>query len=560
VKPAERKRIIEDALGLKIYHYKKDESEKKLEKTHDNLQEILALQREIEPELRSLSRQMSRIDKARRIQKETYKKAHLFFASKEHHIQQRYEDLDTKERELKERKYTLEEKVSAYTPKEDTQSKEVLSNLKEERKEVEKKRQALLKEQRELERTIGRLEGRLMATSSREEEQEGSISFSRLILLKEDILTVLREDNVAERITTLFDACMRGGQKKDNTEKEESIREEIGEKRGEEKQLSLREKEYTQALSSLEEKIEKHSSGVQRSDEEILDIKDEIRACISGLEDITKERASLEEEREEIKRDVADLGIILGHGIASYMDLLEQEDFNPLGKEELRDLRREIERGRIQIEDADLSEAKGVERAYREVKERNDFLQKEIDDLRSTRSSLEGLIRDLEKELNEKFKEGITDINAQFNHFFSMLFGGGSAELAVITEEKQDGSEEEGVTIEVELPQKRIKGLTMLSGGERALTSIALVFSISHINPPPFLILDETDAALDEANSRKYGDMIEALSEQSQLILVTHNRETMSRAGLLYGVTMGGDGVSRLLSVKFEDAKELAAR
>jgi chromosome segregation protein len=94
----------------------------------------------------------------------------------------------------------------------------------------------------------------------------------------------------------------------------------------------------------------------------------------------------------------------------------------------------------------------------------------------------------------------------------------------------------------------------MLSGGERALTSIALLFAMSQVNPPPFIILDETDAALDEANSRRYGDMIEMLSKHSELILVTHNRETMSRAGVLYGVTMGGVGYSQLLSIGFEEA------
>jgi len=104
------------------------------------------------------------------------------------------------------------------------------------------------------------------------------------------------------------------------------------------------------------------------------------------------------------------------------------------------------------------------------------------------------------------------------------------------------------------LPRKKIRGLEVLSGGERALTSIALLFAMSQVNPPPFLVLDETDAALDEANSRRYGDMIEDLSRHSQLILITHNRETMRRAGILYGVTMGRDSISKLLSVKFDEA------
>jgi chromosome segregation protein len=98
--------------------------------------------------------------------------------------------------------------------------------------------------------------------------------------------------------------------------------------------------------------------------------------------------------------------------------------------------------------------------------------------------------------------------------------------------------------------------MMMLSGGERALTSIALLFALSQINPPPFIVLDEADAALDEANSRRFGDMIHKLSKRSQLIIITHNRETMSRADILYGVTMDQSGGSRLLSLNFNEAAE----
>ena len=100
----------------------------------------------------------------------------------------------------------------------------------------------------------------------------------------------------------------------------------------------------------------------------------------------------------------------------------------------------------------------------------------------------------------------------------------------------------------------------MLSGGERALTSIALLFAMVSVNPPPFLVLDETDAALDEANSQKYANTLADLSKKSQLIIITHNRETMLRAGILYGVTMGDDGVSKLLSIKFEEGERYMNR
>ncbi|TSD03630.1 MAG: chromosome segregation protein, partial [Parcubacteria group bacterium Greene0714_36] len=99
-----------------------------------------------------------------------------------------------------------------------------------------------------------------------------------------------------------------------------------------------------------------------------------------------------------------------------------------------------------------------------------------------------------------------------------------------------------------------------LSGGERALTAIALLFAITAVNPPPFLILDETDAALDEANSQRYTAILKELATHTQLVVVTHNRETMKGAGVLYGVTMGDDGVSRLLSLKLEEAEEYTNR
>ena len=137
-----------------------------------------------------------------------------------------------------------------------------------------------------------------------------------------------------------------------------------------------------------------------------------------------------------------------------------------------------------------------------------------------------------------------------------------SSELHEVAEEEalaaRESEAETGIDISIRLPRKRISGLAMLSGGERALTSIALLFAMSQVNPPPFLILDETDAALDEANSRRYGELIERLAKHSQLILITHNRETMKRAGVLYGVTMGSDGASKLLSVQFDEAAAAA--
>jgi chromosome segregation protein len=212
--------------------------------------------------------------------------------------------------------------------------------------------------------------------------------------------------------------------------------------------------------------------------------------------------------------------------------------------------------------------------------ERDEFLAKELVDLEKSSDSLRVIIADLDIKLKQEFEEGVKKINSEFGRLFELMFGGGSASINVVREKKrrrsdtsleisddgessdEEGEEnveyDEGIDIGVSLPRKKIKGLIMLSGGERALTSIALLFAISQVKPPPFIILDETDAALDEANSRKYGDMVESLAKYSQLVLITHNRETMSRAGVLYGVTMGRDGASKLLSIAFDDAVAVA--
>ncbi len=237
------------------------------------------------------------------------------------------------------------------------------------------------------------------------------------------------------------------------------------------------------------------------------------------------------------------------------------------------DRKRSIERLKIRVEEAGGG-TEDVKKEYDEAVSREEFLARELDDLAKSAESLRALITDLDSELHKTFTEGLIKVNASFTEFFSLMFSGGGAklvleELALLAKEDDEDEQRDdeetphqarkpGIEISVNLPKKRVQSLVQLSGGERALTSIALIFAMSQVNPPPFLILDETDAALDEANSRRYGDMIDTLAKKSQLIVISHNRETMSRAGILYGVTMGADGISKLLSVRFEEAVQVA--
>ncbi|MEK7660255.1 MAG: hypothetical protein AAB343_03575, partial [Patescibacteria group bacterium] len=231
-------------------------------------------------------------------------------------------------------------------------------------------------------------------------------------------------------------------------------------------------------------------------------------------------------------------------------------------------VRRKLERARIKVEEAGAVDA-SVLNEYKDVMDRDQFLEAESKDIITAMESLRTLVDELTDKLENEFTDGVSKINAEFQKYFVDMFGGGQAEIFVsepkkkkkIKDDELDEEEEEqqsGVDIKVTIPGKRIHALDMLSGGERALTSIALLFAMSSVNPPPFLILDETDAALDEANSRRYAAMLGRLANGTQLIVVTHNRETMRAAGVLYGVTLAAEGYSRLLSLKFEEALEVA--
>ena len=217
---------------------------------------------------------------------------------------------------------------------------------------------------------------------------------------------------------------------------------------------------------------------------------------------------------------------------------------------------------------------------YDETEKRFQFLTAESQDLENALVSLREVVREMEKKVNEKFHTTFDEINKEFSKYFRIIFGGGDAHLTKVnirprktkeiltemetpdaTQEKEESLEDDlseedkneiGIDISACPAGKRISNLSMLSGGERSLTSLALLFAIIAHNPPPFSILDEVEAALDEANSKRFGRIIQDLSARTQFVTITHNRETMRQAALLYGVTMGEDGMSKLLSVRID--------
>lgn len=576
----ERREMIEDALGLKIYQYKREESERKLLKTEENIRQVESLRREIAPHIRFLKKQVEKVEKAEELRLKLTKFYRQYLK-----IEKTY--LDNFRNQIEKEKVPLEEKREQLE-KEMEEAKKILSASSEKDKKSEQllSTENQIKKEREekdlLYREIGKIEGEISANERNIEriKAEQRSEETKTIPLKE-VEDLEKEVSVLEEVSKILETIRNFiSQHKTsfNTKRIDEIFE-VNQKLASAK-IQAEEKirkhdeilyELDNRLEQIKQSIEKEKDSSREAERNIFRISSEQSELRNKIEFLKEKEHRLTIEENDWKMEIEEGGVLLGTAIVGF----ENEPASAEGFSEAREEnRRELEKMKIRLEELGGAGGAEITKEYRETLERDEYLQKELDDLKKSAESLQILIKELLEKLGVEFKQGVEKINKIFNEFFSLMFGGGNAGLKItklkiknlaeeelenqllISEEKE--SIESGIEIDVSLPRKRIKSLEMLSGGERALTSIALLFAISQVNPPPFIILDETDAALDEANSKKYGDMIEELSKVSQLILITHNRETMSRAGVIYGVTMGRDGVSRLLSIAFDEAVQVA--
>jgi chromosome segregation protein len=594
----ERKAMIEDALGLRLYQYKKQESEKKLEKTRENITQVGSLRREIAPHIRFLKKQVEKVEKSLEMKKDLQDKALEYLRREDEYIKQADEKIKSEKHPLLEKEKELEKELH--------HAKDVLEKA----KNKDEKSDRLISLERELHSVrdekdslfsqFGRLDGELASLVKMVKKQEEvayslehkTVTLSSVEELHQKIeeKTNLAKENgslemllstINEVTTLLSDFIDANKDKVDNSLIEDSKRD-IESLKNSKKQMEIsleevkkKESELSREYDELKMTIEKEKDSNRDAEKAVFRIMAESQEIRSKLSTLRVEEEKLHVIQADFKRELTELGHLLGTAVLRFQNLSFDYSEPRTAQEERR---RAIEKIKIRLEDAGAGGEGDVLKEYTDATERDVFLEKELLDLEKSAESLSQLISDLDEKLSTEFKIGIEKINVQFKQYFSLMFGGGNAELSVIRAIKktqksillelgeddsgdvvpEEDTGEEGIDIDVNLPKKKVKGLMMLSGGERALTSIALLFAISQVNPPPFIILDETDAALDEANSKKYADMIENLSKHSQLIVITHNRETMSRAGILYGVTMGMGGGSKLLSVSFDDAVAVA--
>ena len=583
----ERRSMIEDALGLRVYQYRIKESEKRLEKTLINMKEVQSLRREIAPHLSFLKKQVSIIEKSEQMRQELKELYRTYLSKEATYVKHESGRLSKEHLLLKEKENNLNQRISELEKDKAENQKENIFTT--EIKEHQLKLSGLIESKNELLRNLGRIEGMIEGLEERFRKQSESkktvIQESDwqdfISLIDGQIDQALKMDNLEGVIDCLKNLKNKitefYNQSDDNPvfslEDDDSYKEMISKKEElifEKKRIET-EIEAEEATINSKKEEERQSLEAYRDSEknlyELLRQRTEVTGALSAL---GYEEEKLASVKAAFDMELTEAGVLIGREIVSFA---ETEDHEEVNRPEQEALRKKIERIKIKIEDAGGGSGEDVVREYKETVERDEFLGRELEDLNKSIKDCNILIAELKEKLDNEFKQGVENINTQFQNFFALMFGGGGAFLSVTMEHKkpkkddllieQDAPEEDeeseigferGIEINVNLPHKKVRDLHMLSGGERSLTSIALLFAISQVNPPPFLVLDETDAALDEANSKKYGNMLENLSDYSQLIVVTHNRETMTRAEVLYGVTMSAEGVSKLLSIKFEEA------
>ena len=214
-------------------------------------------------------------------------------------------------------------------------------------------------------------------------------------------------------------------------------------------------------------------------------------------------------------------------------------------KEEINDLRSKIERlGNVNVDAIQEQES---------LETRQEFLSSQVQDLNSSKGQLQQLINRLNIKSRDKFQDTFNEIRANFQEIFRKLFGGGKADIML---EDSEDILEAGVEIIAKPPGKETRSISLLSGGEKSMTALALMFAVFKSKPSPFCFLDEVDAALDEANNERFNMLLKEFQKDSNFVVITHSKRTMSVAGTLFGVTMQIRGVSKKISVKFSEYEE----
>ncbi|MEZ4211188.1 MAG: AAA family ATPase, partial [Candidatus Paceibacterota bacterium] len=514
----ERRAMIEDALGLKIYQFRLKESEKKLSKTRENISQTESVRRELAPHIKYLKKQVEKIQKGEELRGELTSLYLLYFERETSYLNHEDVFLKNEKTRLSESLKDIEKRLSGISIENDN-SFEISKN--QEIENIQKEMIAFRETKENLSRTLGKMDGLVEIEESKLSKGEASISiknseFNSFIDSIHDgidkALTFSGIFEITNSLKEIKDGLSAFRQKYKLTG--EVSRDELdlllknrAEVLNQIEELNKKVQDFQSKIDDIRKEISLHKEAKYKEQEEKFTLQNEKNRLTNSLEMIESKTSQYLRRKTLFEENMKEAVVLVGHSILSFDKTKEDLSFRD---EEQEDLRRQIERLKIKLEDVGTAGGSEVLREYEDVKQRDEFLIKELVDLESSMKNLGVLIEELKQTLQSEFKNGLQKINERFEEFFRLMFGGGGAFLSIVVEkpkklddnmdETEDAQEdknfEQGIDINVSLPQKKVKELTMLSGGERSLTSIALLFAMSQVNPPPFLVLDETDAAL----------------------------------------------------------------
>lgn len=570
----DRRQLIEDALGLNVYKLRRKEAESKLEKTAEKLLNVNNLVDEVEPIVKTLNAEVTRLESLKAKESVLVKLyAEMFY------LWQRWladESLST-ENELQE-SLQLQEKLEIQVKELAVEVNEgqVLTaaeiELQAKKKRKNEHLDELQSQSAKLARSLGEVEGSISHLKARLDKikslQASAIRRGSISTVSIDTIAVEKLHTDIQNSTSLLGAkqaeshfyrmCLGDGvaetsQVTDFSKEIQEIELELTTLESQHSEKMIKSTTIASDLKNLQTEIVNIDSQISLLATDRLQSVKELERSRSSLENVRTRIIALNAKQSDLEsseKQYRDRRQLVGsiHG----RDAIDRVVISiPAGEKldhRLRETKRQVLRLEAQLEDVDVSALPALRNDLEIEGSRLLHLQTERHDVEVTMERTKSLVNELTTQIELKIELGLNTINQNLEHFFRVLFGGGSCLLKSNSVEGK-----KGVEINLQLPYKRIKSVHALSGGERSLASLAILFAITLLSPPPFVVLDETDAALDEANSRRYAKLIRELASHTQLILITHNRETMTFADELYGVTMGSDGVSRLLSVTLTD-------
>ncbi len=589
--PSERREMIEEILGLREYQLKKADAERRLKNSRINLAQVTALIEEIEPHLRSLKRQTGRWERRGMLEEELRTLEDAFFGWQLAELAVKGGEVDARSA-AHERQFEALAKEKAAAA---TRQAAVEESQPEERKRlagVKEEIAGLMESRNRLQKDLGRIEAQVemakrvpaAAGVSRDHDRKTEHLLDVIRKVKDELEAALDEEplgvlaaveNALEELTfALEDAAGAADDGAENTAgavKEREVPEELRRAlaRASEDVAALEER--VAALRETEHGLEAAQEGFYALFKGAVGDVQQAQAKID-LWERTNRELLLEKERVDLRReDVLHQIRQAGRRPEEFHEAVSRASSGDSAEMERRMFRLRGDLASIgEVDEALMKEASDTE-------ERHHYLLRESEDLTKAITDLETLLRELTEKIAGEFEKSLGKINDEFDKFFALMFGGGSARLRIPrpkADRNEDGEDEDaavkeegsgdaeagsgeiervqGIEIEVRLPRKKIASLDMLSGGERSLVGIAALFAMVAVSPPPFLVLDEIDAPLDERNARRFGDMLKEFSKHTQFIVVTHNRATMEAADILYGITLAEDGSSKIVSLKLE--------